>query len=168
MLAWFGLDETAAPGDADEMLATLAAELTAEGWRLAGAVQHNLDRGADCACDMELALLAEPQAPPIRISQSLGSGSTGCRLDTGALEEAAGRVAARLTGAELVILPKFGRQEAVGRGFRDVIGTAMMAGQPLLLHVPRQQRAAFAAFAGDLAEELAPADIAGWARARRG
>lgn len=168
MLAWFGLDETAAPGAADAMLARLADELTAEGWRLAGAVQHNLDRGADCACDMELLLLAEPEAAPIRISQSLGSGSTGCRLDTGALEEAAGRVAARLPGAELVILPKFGRQEAVGRGFRDVIGTALVEGLPLLLHVPAQQRAAFDMFAGDLAEELAPEAVAAWARARRG
>ena len=62
MLAWFGLDETAAPGAADRILAALAADLAQAGWRLAGAVQHNLDRGADCACDMELVLLAEPES----------------------------------------------------------------------------------------------------------
>lgn len=167
MLAWFGLDETAAPGAADRMLAALAADLAPAGWRLAGAVQHNLDRGADCACDMELVLLAEPEAPPIRISQSLGTLSSGCRLDSGALQMAAGRVAARLEGAELLILPKFGQQEAHGRGFREVIGAALLRDLPVLLHVPCQQRAAFADFAGDLAQEVPAAALAGWVRAQR-
>lgn len=168
MLAWFGLDEDAAPGAADRMLAALAGDLAGAGWRLTGAVQRNLDQGADCACEMELVLLAEPGAAPVRISQSLGPGSAGCRLDTGALELAAGRVAARLDGAELLIVPKFGRQEAVGRGFRDVIAAALLRDLPLLLHVPRQQREAFLGFAGGLAQELPPAGLAAWAAGQRG
>ncbi|MFN3276089.1 MAG: DUF2478 domain-containing protein [Paracoccus sp. (in: a-proteobacteria)] len=160
MLAWFGLDDEA-PGAADRMIAALAADLGAAGWRLAGAVQRNLDRGAGCACEMELEVLG-CDGPPVRISQSLGSGSSGCRLDSGALELAAGRVAARLEGAQLLILPKFGRQEAAGAGFRQVIGAALLAGVPTVLHVPRQQRAAFAGFAGDLAQRLAPGDLRHW------
>lgn len=160
MLGWFGLDDEA-PGAADRMIETLAMDLQGHGWRLAGAVQRNLDRGADCACDMELVVLGD-DAPPIRISQSLGAGSTGCRLDTGALALAAGRAAARLEGADLLIVPKFGRQEAAGAGFRQLIGEALASGVPVLLHVPRQQRAAFDGFAGDLALRLAPGDLAGW------
>lgn len=161
MLAWFELDDTASPGQADRMLEALAHDLTTQGWRLAGAVQRNLDQGADCACDMELHILGQ-SAPPLRISQSLGTGSSGCRLDTGALALAAGRVGATLSGAELLILPKFGRQEAVGAGFRDVIGQALADGIPVLLHVPRQQRAAFAEFAGGMGECLPPDGLAAW------
>lgn len=160
MLGWFGLEDEA-PGAADRMIEALAQDLHRDGWRLAGAVQRNLDRGADCACEMELVVLGD-DAPAIRISQSLGAGSTGCRLDTGALALAAGRAAARMENAELLIVPKFGRQEAAGAGFRQLIGEALSGGMPVLLHVPRQQRAAFAGFAGDLAQRLAPGELAGW------
>lgn len=156
MLGWFGLAETAAPGEADRLLARLAADLAAAGLRVAGALQQNTDRGADCACDMDVIVLGEEDRP-IRISQSLGAGSTGCRLDAGALETAAARVSARLAGAELLIVPKFGRQEAFGRGFRPVIADAVAEGLPVLLHVPAEQRAAFAGFGGELAVHL-PAD----------
>ncbi|WP_304616091.1 DUF2478 domain-containing protein [Paracoccus sp. (in: a-proteobacteria)] len=166
MLAWFELDETASPGQADRMIETLAQDLLARGWRLAGAVQRNLDRGADCACDMELHLLGS-SGPPVRISQSLGPGASGCRLDTTALAGAAGRVAAGLAEAELVILPKFGRQEAAGAGFRDVIGRALSEGIPVLLHVPHQQRAAFAEFACGMGSRLAPDGLRDWCEGLR-
>lgn len=161
MLGWFSLNEDAAPGAADRLLAGLAETLAAGGLRVAGAIQHNIDRGADCACDMDVVVLGE-EAAPIRISQSLGGGSTGCRLDPGALETAAGRVAAHLAGAELLILPKFGRQEAVGRGFRSVIAQAVAAGLPVLLHVPPEQRAAFAAFSDGMGQQLTPDALADW------
>lgn len=161
MLGWFSLDDDAPPGEADRILARLSGQLADAGLRVAGAVQHNIDKGADCACDMDVVVIGEEGAP-IRISQSLGSGSSGCRLDPGALETASGRVAARLAGAELLILPKFGRQEAVGRGFRAVIGQAMMQGIPVLLHVPPEQRGAFAEFSGGMGHELTPERLADW------
>lgn len=161
MLAWFGLDDTASPGEADRLLADLARDMAATGHRVAGAIQINRDLGADCACDMDLIVLGD-ETNPIRISQSLGGGSSGCRLDTGALELAAARLQARMDGAALMILPKFGRQEAVGRGFRDVIGQAMLQGIPVLLHVPRQQRQAFQDFAQGMATRLQPADLVTW------
>ena len=81
MLAYVIHDED----DGNSRMAALARTLVAQGLRLAGAVQTNLNRGADCACDMELTVLGT-DAAPIRISQSLGAGSQGCRLDTDALE----------------------------------------------------------------------------------
>lgn len=161
MLAWFGLDDSAPPGQADRLLADLARDMAATGRRVAGAIQINHDPGPDCACDMDLIVLGD-EANPIRISQSLGCGSSGCRLDTGALELAAARLQARMKGAALMILPKFGRQEAMGRGFRDVIGQAILDEIPVLLHVPCQQRQAFQDFAQDLAIRLQPADLRHW------
>lgn len=161
MLGWFSLDDDASPGEADRILARLSVRLADSGLRVVGAVQENTDLGADCACDMDVLVIGEEDAP-IRISQSLGTGSSGCRLDPGALELAAARVAARLAGAELLILPKFGRQEAVGRGFRSVIAQAVADGIPVLLHVPPEQRAAFAEFCGDMGQQLAADRLADW------
>ncbi|WP_410216723.1 DUF2478 domain-containing protein [Paracoccus sp. (in: a-proteobacteria)] len=161
MLAWFSMDESAEPGRADRLIEDLARDLQTRGLRVAGAVQRNHDLGPDCACDMDMIVLGDAGAP-IRISQSLGTGASGCRLDTGALEEAVARTAPHLAGAELVVIPKFGRQEAMGRGFRELIAQAAGAGLPVVLYVPRQQRAAFQEFAGDLATEVAPPDLARW------
>ncbi|WP_108503252.1 DUF2478 domain-containing protein [Paracoccus indicus] len=161
MLAWFGLDESAAPGAADRLIADLARDLQARGMRIAGAVQTNHDLGPDCACDMDMQVIGD-QTAPVRISQSLGAGASGCRLDTGALEEVVARTAPTLPGAELVIIPKFGRQEAMGRGFYSLIAQAAADGQPVVLYVPRQQRAAFIDFAGDLAVELPPEAVTDW------
>lgn len=164
-LGWFGLPDDAPPGEADRMLARLARDLKDAGLRVAGAVQKNLDLGEDCACDMDVIVIGEEDRP-IRISQSLGRGSSGCRLDAGALEMAAARVGARLAGAELLILPKFGRQEAVGRGFRAIIAQAVTDELPVLLHVPAEQRADFARFCGDLAERIAPDELDRWCMAQ--
>lgn len=161
MLGWFSLDDDAPPGEADRILARLSAGLADAGLRLAGAIQVNTDRGADCACDMDVLVLGEEDMP-IRISQSLGGGSSGCRLDAGALEMAAARVAARLAGAELLILPKFGRQEAMGRGFRSLIAQAVAQDVPVLLHVPPEQRAAFGRFCDEMGQRIAPGALAEW------
>ena len=72
------------------------------------------------------------------------------------------RTAPRLAGAGLVVIPKFGRQEAMGRGFRDLIGQAVADGQPVILYVPRQQQAAFLDFAGDLAVRIRPDQLRSW------
>lgn len=161
MLAWFTNDAATPAGAPDLVLETLARELLACGLPVAGAVQRNLDLGPDGACDMEMVVLGDPGAA-LRISQSLGPGAQGCRLDTAALEEAVARTAPRLPGAGLVVIPKFGRQEAMGRGFRELIGQAVARDQPVVLYVPRQQRAAFEEFAGDLALRLEPGDLRAW------
>lgn len=161
MLAWFTMDAEAPPGAADRVLERLARDLGARGLPVAGAVQRNIDLGPDRPCDMEMVVLGS-DLPPLRISQSLGPGAAGCRLDTGALEMAVARTAPHLPGAGLVIIPKFGRQEAAGRGFRDLIGQALGDGQAVVLYVPRQQQAAFLEFAGELACRVAPADLPGW------
>lgn len=161
MLAYLIHDDT----DANAALAALAQKI-APRLRLAGAVQHNIGGGQDCACDMELTILGRP-GTVIRISQSLGSGSQGCRLDSEALERAAGLAAGALAqGADLVIVNKFGKREAAGGGFRDLIGQALAGGIPVLTAVAPEILPAFLAFAGGLAVELTADQAAGWCLAQ--
>ena len=155
MLAYFTTTER---GLSDRMLSALAAELQARGLRLAGAVQVNTDRPGSHRCDMDLHVLAG--ADVVRISQSLGRESRGCRLDPGGLERAVGLVGSALeSGADLMIVNKFGKQEADGRGFRPLIAEAMARDIPVLTAVGTSNRAAFAAFSDGIAEEL-PTDMA--------
>ena len=81
-LAFITSDER---GGADRLLAGFARDLADRGVSLAGVVQSNTERPGAGPCDMDLTLL--PDGPVIRISQSLGDGARGCRLDTAALED---------------------------------------------------------------------------------
>ena len=77
MLGWFGLDDETKPGEADRTLARLARDLSAAGLRVAGAIQINIDQGADCACDMEVLVIGEdgiPLVPPPALVGELGLG----------------------------------------------------------------------------------------------
>ncbi|MBS8226455.1 DUF2478 domain-containing protein [Vannielia litorea] len=153
-------------GEADRLLAGLATQLQAEGRVVAGVVQSRAPSQGAHPCDMELAVL--PEGPGIEISQRLGGGARGCRLDTASLEEAAGAVAARLAaGADVLILNKFGAQEASGRGFCPVLAQAMEQGIPALTAVNARNLESFLAFAGRLETRLAaePGALQAWVRA---
>lgn len=145
-------------GETDRLLASVAARLQGQGVALAGAVQFNLDCGDEC--EMEVQVL--PDGPVIGISQSLGPGSQGCRLDAGALETAVAEVAARMAGARLLIVNKFGKHEAEGRGFRGLIGSALEGGMPVLIGVNAMNMQAFQAFAGEMAEPVLPDTLDAW------
>lgn len=152
-------------GQSDRLLSGFAQGLVARGARVAGVVQTNIECGPDEGCDMDLTVL--PSGPVIRISQSLGPGARGCRLDSAELERAVAAVSASLADApELMIVNKFGKHEADGRGFRPLIGEALAAGVPVLTAVNDANRAAFLAFAEELAEEVegTPEALEAWYR----
>jgi len=138
--------------DADPALAAFAARLAAAGVPVAGALAmtHSGARGRQ----MRLVLL--PGGADVMISQDLGPGASGCRLDPGALENAVQRVEARLPGAQLLIINRFGRTEAEGRGFRTLIGTALAEGVPVLTTLNPKWLADFRAFADGMETELPP------------
>jgi hypothetical protein len=140
-------------GANDALLARVAALAEARGLRLAGCVQLNIDRIGAEDCDMDLRVLGG--GPLVRINQRLGAGSKGCKLDPGALEAAVAEVGARLDSADVLIVNKFGKHEAMGRGFRPLIGEAMARDMIVVLGVNRLNLAAFQEFAGDMAQELA-------------
>jgi nucleoside-triphosphatase THEP1 len=160
---------TKAPGrgDTDLLLATVADILEARGVRTCGTVQINSGR-EDCGpCDMDVKVL--PDGPVIRMSQSLGKAARGCRLDPHALETAVGLVEASLeAGAEVLIINKFGKHEAEGRGFRGLIAEALAREIPVLVGLNRLNDAAFHEFTAGAATELAPDsdDLLRWLEAQ--
>lgn len=151
-------------GDMDLVLARVAERLEGRGLRVLGVVQINSACEGDRPCDMDVKLL--PHGPLIRISQTLGTQSRGCRLDPQGLEQAVGETAARLAGGgDVLMVNKFGKQEAEGRGFRDVIAEALAADMTVIVGVNGLNLPAFLEFCGDMATRL-PAEveaIAGWA-----
>lgn len=150
-------------GAADRCLAAFAEEAKAKGIRLAGIVQDNVECADSELCDMDAVVL--PDGPVIRISQSLGEGSRGCRLDPEALEESVAAVEKRLGQAplpDLLIVNKFGKHEAGGRGYRPVIAEALAAGIPVLTAVNNTNREAFLEFAGEMAMQVAAEPGALW------
>jgi nucleoside-triphosphatase THEP1 len=161
---------TMAPGrgDTDQLLFTLAQDLAAEGYRTCGTVQINTDRGGH-PCDMDVQVL--PDGPVLRISQNLGAEAKGCRLDPAVLETAVGLVEMQLkTAPELLIVNKFGKHEADGRGFRSVIAEAISRDIPVLVGVNSLNLDAFQEFVGSEATELAPSAkvLVSWLQAALG
>ncbi len=142
-------------GDTDLLLAGVAQHLQQTGVRLCGTVQINTDNAAAGRCDMDVRVL--PDGPVIRISQSLGKEARGCRLDSAALETAVGFARAQLDrGAQLLIVNKFGKQEASGRGFRGLIGDALERDIPVLVGLNTLNKPAFLEFTDGEAVELLP------------
>ncbi len=151
---------TMAPGkgDIDQLLYSVAQRLAAQGVRCCGTVQINTDC-PEGPCDMDVQVL--PDGPVLRISQNLGSASKGCRLDPYALEMAVGRVSASLDGgADLLIVNKFGKHEADGRGFRDVIAKAIERDIPVIVGLNALNLEAFETFVGQDVVQLEPTSTA--------
>lgn len=153
-------------GDTDLLLAEVAKDLQAQGIKTCGTVQINTDRADSHRCDMDVQVL--PDGPIIRISQSLGKEARGCRLDPSALETAIVMASTGLVnGAEILIVNKFGKHEAEGRGFRDLIAEALALGIPVLVGTNAMNRAAFEEFTGGAAVALPPlaSQLLSWVRA---
>lgn len=142
-------------GDIDGFLDMIAQALSAEGLRVRGALQTRGPVSGECHCaDMDLTTLGSGRI--FRISQPLGNGSHGCRLDPGALALCSSFIEGELEqGADLLILNRFGRGESEGRGFRDLIGTAIELGVPVLTAVRPTYADAWTAFGTGVACDLA-------------
>lgn len=142
-------------GDTDRLLHAFAQHMLIGGYDVKGIVQTNTDCGPERACDMDVQVL--PDGPVFRISQSLGRGARGCRLDPESLERSVAAVETSLVdGADLFVLNKFGKQEAQGRGFREVLARAVADGVPVLVGLNALNEGAFEDFACGLAERCDP------------
>jgi len=146
---------TQTPGETDKLICDLAARLAHDGVRLAGVVQTNVACSDARRCDMDVQVL--PDGPVFRISQTLGPEARGCRLDPAALEEAVAAVSSRLIQRpDVLIVNKFGKHEAEGRGFRDLIAQCIADDIPVLLGVNPKNLKAFLEFSGGLAHMVEP------------
>ncbi len=150
-------------GDVDEILYRLAGRLASRGIRCSGTVQINTGQPDAGPCAMDVKVL--PDGPVLRISQDLGRDARGCRLDPQALENAVGLVSASLAKKpDVLIVNKFGKHEAGGRGFREVIFDALLLDIPVVVGLNALNLPAFETFSGGLAVRLAADEpsIADW------
>ena len=147
------------------LLDDLVAELRDAGVCVAGAIQDDVPRDNRTHDDMLLRELSSRRT--FRISEDRGPAAAGCHLDTFALEDAAGLVEASLdSGAEILLLNKFGKREAQGRGFRGALAAAVQRDIPVLVGIGARNLDAWKEFAGPLAEAL-PLEreaVAAWCR----
>lgn len=142
-------------GNVDLLLQYAAQNLVKQGLRVCGTVQINTKRPKGGPCDMDVQVL--PGGPILRISQNLGKNARGCRLDPSSLETAVGLVDASIQeGADVLLVNKFGKHEADGRGFRSAIADALAREMPILVGVNALSLEAFIDFVGNDAVKLAP------------
>jgi hypothetical protein len=90
----------------------------------------------------------------IKISLDRGNEARGCRLDPDAFARIGAWIErAVLARVDLLIINKFGREEAHGRGLRPVIAEALI---PLLIGVPTRNFCDFLTFVGGATTRLQP------------
>jgi nucleoside-triphosphatase THEP1 len=135
---------------ADRFISDLGYRIRDAGIAVAGIVQYNKFIRDRTRCDMEVEELASGIV--LRLSEDRGKEARGCRLDRGALSEAGVLISASLK-RELVILNKFGKLEAEGRGLRDTLADAVQLGVPIVVGVPYRNIEQWRVFTGGLAEE---------------
>lgn len=138
----------------DLMLEAFIRALQARGVAVAGYVQRESDVGEDCCPTTHLEDVATGERWVI--SQPLGAGARGCRLDPQALAAVCGPLQARLGegGVDLLVLNRFGKGESQGHGFRAAIERAMLAHVPVLTAVQDAYLDAWQDFAGDFGTVL--------------
>lgn len=143
----------------DEALLDIAERLRRRGRRLAGALRTRVPSPGEDRCDLVLQDLSTSRE--FSMSQNLGAGSQACRLDDVALDAIAERVTASLReGADILILNKFGKQEAEGRGLRDPIVKAVDQGIPVLVGLNTGRLASWNEFCGGDSAIFEPGDSA--------
>lgn len=144
--------------DAGSWLAGVIESLRADGHAIGGvntADDDDDDSPRECRRPMYLRDLLSGERT--KISLDLGPAAEGCALDTGQLA-LAGQAVYRAIEARvaLIVVNKFGVQEATGAGLRDELLAAAEAGVPVLTTVKPEMVAAWQEFVGELGELLPP------------
>jgi hypothetical protein len=140
--------------DANRVMAEFATALAERGRRLAGCIQVSANTQG-CACP-ETHVLDLASGARIPILQDLGAHSQGCRADGAALADMAVRARRALEQQpDLFVVNRFGRLESEGKGMREEIAAAAVAGIPVLVGVASRYIEDWRAFALGFDEELA-------------
>lgn len=133
------------------------------GLRVAGVLQHPVCSEAAGHCDVALEELTTGMRTDL--FEDRGPGASGCRLDEAALAEVNGQVARSLdSDPDLLILNKFGKVEAEGRGLLDLVAMAVDRDIPVVIGVPIRNLEPWRQFAGGMSVEFTsdPSEMADW------
>jgi nucleoside-triphosphatase THEP1 len=139
---------------ADRTMRALTLHLLAQKWMLAGFVQLNEPQDGRSRCSMALEELSS--GARISISEDRGPAARGCMLDLAELTRASAIASVALERRpDLLVINKFGKTEAAGRGFRHLIAEAFVMQVPLLIAVPCVNVTEWRDFAADVSTEFA-------------
>jgi hypothetical protein len=137
--------------DPDGLLREFASDLNARGYRAVGLVQL----GHHCTDTPKLSAVLVHTGEELSLLQNLGSCAAGCRLDVGQLLDAGAQVASAIeTGADLVIINRFGRQEREGKGLSFLVERALSADIPVVIAVPSHRFLDWIRFAEGMSVKL--------------
>ena len=97
-----------------------------------------------------------PEREVVGLATDGGAPAHGCRLDPDRLAGLAVRLTAAIeNGADLVIINRFGRSEAEGKGLIDLVPMALDADIPVLIAVPERRFSAWIRFSEGMNVRLA-------------
>ena len=135
--------------DPDALLRDFAAEVNADGIRAIGMIQ-----AGQCA-DFSLSAVLIHNGETLLLAQDPEPNGNGCRLDLARLSKAGERVAAVLDhGADLLIVNRFGKREANGRGLAYLIDRALEADAPVIIAVSSEHFADWLKFSGGMSVKI--------------
>jgi nucleoside-triphosphatase THEP1 len=136
----------------DSVFAKLADRLTSDGKSVAGYIQTRRE-DKNCEAQVYVENLRSHIAMPI--TKSRGKMATGCKLDSDALTTFSEQLASDVkSGCDVLIIARFGKSEAEGRGLRDVISRALELEIPVIVGVRDEFSAAWQSFHDGFADSL--------------
>ena len=149
--------------DPDAVLRDFAADLNAQGFRAVGMVQ-----AGQCA-DASLSAVLVHTGEKLLLAKDFEPDASGCQLDVGRLENAGARIAGALeSGADVLIINRFGKRERDGKGLAYLIERARDADIPVVIAVANHAFEDWMKFADGMGVKL-PCDRAAlnmWWRSR--
>jgi nucleoside-triphosphatase THEP1 len=137
----------------DRLLLEFTEDLHRSGVRTAGLVQ--LDNGTDQSDDHAVRTVVLSTREVIPVAHQRNLAATGCGLDCGKLASIAKMIKAAIQeGADLVVINRFGKLEAVGKGLIELIQQAADADIPLLIAVPEHRFAGWIRYSAGMSVRL--------------
>jgi len=125
-------------GNPDRLLLDFTEDLRRSGVRTAGLVQLDNWTGQSGDREVRTVVLSSGEVVPLAHDRNLGA--TGCGLDCGQLASIAKLIEAAIhEGADLVVINRFGKLEAKGKGLIELIQQAAEADLPVLIAVPEHR-----------------------------
>ena len=152
-------------GDPQALLAQAAGRLRGEGLRVVGVLAEDNDAEGACSAGF-LRDIASGQRFSIQLDAA--PAGTTCHMDASGIESACDLLLPQLAAADLVVLSKFGKLEAMGQGLWRAFAAAAATRTPLLTTVSSRHADAWRAWAAEAAciEATIPAVERWWTAMR--
>ena len=131
-------------GNPQALLSQAVDRLRGAGVRVVGVLAEDNDAEGECSAGF-LRDIATGQRFSIQLDAA--PAGTKCHLDAVGIESACALLLPQLAAADLVVLSKFGKLEAMGQGLWHAFASAAGAGTPLLTTVSSRHREAWNAWA---------------------